>query len=1049
MRKILALIVICAAARAYDPPSDTAGPLTVRMQAPALGAYGAGGFVELSRPDVPFSLPVMLQNSSDATLTGTLRVAVADRWRVEPGAPVAFRVGPRGRARHEFTLSFGPGTHNAHYPVHAYAEFEHQGQKLTAHPILILQTRIPDLPRPRLPAEWKPVPVPKGGTLGLWRLPVRRESAQISNTGAEAGLAGREVFEAGSIFQYGTLARGGERREGIGMTLGRRPPSLRETVEAAAVEYPLALPQATPLRLDFAVSGNAQFQVKVFPLDGQAGTTVFERPSGQAAWEPAGVDLAAFTGTTIRVRLEARGTSGEAQWAEPTVLAGDAPKSPPFPPAGGPKLLGRAAGCEVGLWPGSRGVLDAPVGFQCGARRIFFRGFRVRVTGDALEDWRASTELLEAREEPSGGHHRVRHRFRNWAGSFDVMAELWVEREALRARFWLENAPPPRPWFQVLLEAVSAGPWSEKVHRVYGGPGNVIQDPEAFRLGYNGHSLATSFVGFDFANGVSLVQNSDAIPDHLEVDPQARLATLVTPHRQTLEFFPADSVWAGVKRLREQDTRQASNGARKIAGRFTFDLWSGRYGDSARALARAMRYGLTNSLVVWHNWQRWGYDYRLPELYPPNPQWGTFEEFRQLVDVCKRHGVFFAPHDNYIDFYPDAEGFSYSDIVFRPNGQPYRAWFNYGREAQSYRARPDRLKPYVERNLRLLKPGFAPTAYFIDVWSSAAPYDFWTEEGQFVDRGVTQRVWGEVFAWIRGFLGDDAPQLSEAGHDKLIGWLDGADAQQLRVDPEGKNFTWRIRCADAQRIPWIDVAWHDKFILHGAGYEGRYSGGLDARLHGSFSDDYMATEVLSGRPAMVPQPFSRDVVRKYWLLEGAMRALALDRIDAVEFDGGSIHRQHVRWARGGQVWVNRGAEEWSVAGRVLPQYGFYARIPGQGGVFETAVELRDGRAVEWSSAPSTLYVNGRGAEAAFGAVATSGAVRLDRESGALRATPAPDGPAFQLRFHWSKLPWKLAVPTQAEALREDGSVAGAATLQRQGDDLLMECAAGVFAYRLR
>ena len=1047
---LFALIVICAAALAYDPPSDTAGPLTVRMQAPALGAYGSGGFVELSRPGVPFTLPVMLQNASEAELVGTLRVAVIDHWRVEPAGPVAFRVGPRGRARYEFTLSFGAGTHNAHYPVHAYAEFEYQGQKLTAHPVLILETKIPDLPRPRLPVAWQPVPVPKGGTLGLWRLPVRRESAEITNAGAEAGLAGRETFEAASILHYGALSQKGQRREGIGMTLGKRPPSLRETVEAAAVEYPLALPQVTPLRLDFALAGNAAFQVRVLPFESQAGATVFERAVRAGTWEPASVDLGKHAGTSIRLRLEARGTAGEAQWAEPTILAGEAPQPPAFPPAGGgSRLLGQAGGCEVRLWPGSRGLLDAPVGFLCGPRRLFFRGFRVRVSGDALEEWRASTELVEARPEPAGGHHRVRHRFRNWAGGFDVMSEVWVEREALRARFWLENAPAPRPWFQVVLEAVSAGPWSEKLHRVYGGPGNVVQAPQAFRLSYGGHSLATSFVGFDFTNGFSLVQNSDAIPDYLEVDPEAGLASLVTPHRQTLEFFPVADVFTGVKRVREEDTRRASNGARKVAGRFTFDLWSGRYGVSARALERAMRYGLTNSLVVWHNWQRWGYDYRLPDLYPPNPQWGTFDEFKQLVEVCRRHGVFFAPHDNYIDFYPDAEGFSYASIVFRPNGQPQRAWFNYGREAQSYRARADRLKPYVERNLRLIKAGFAPTAYFIDVWSSAAPYDYWTAEGSFVERGVTQRVWGEVFAWIRDYLGDDAPQLSEAGHDKLIGWLDGADAQQLRVDPEGKDFTWRIRCAEAERIPWMDVAWHDKFILHGAGYEGRYSGGLDAKTHGIYSDDYMATEVLSGRPAMVSQPFSRDVVRKYWLLDGAMRTLALDRVEAVEFAGGNIHRQHVRWARGGEVWVNRGAEAWTVNDRVLPQYGFYVRVPGPEGPCETAIERRDGRAVEWSRAPSTLYFNGRGAEADFGAAATSGPVRLERAGDALTLTPAPEGPALQVRLHWNKLPWKLPAPRQAEALLEDGSVAGPATLKREGDDVIMDCAAGVFAYRLK
>jgi len=263
--------------------------------------------------------------------------------------------------------------------------------------------------------------------------------------------------------------------------------------------------------------------------------------------------------------------------------------------------------------------------------------------------------------------------------------------------------------------------------------------------------------------------------------------------------------------------------------------------------------------------------------------------------------------------------------------------------------------PYVKRNVGLAKEGFAPSAYFIDVWSSAAPYDYWTSDGKLVDRRETQRVWGSVFAWIRDYLGDDAPQISEAGHDKLIGWLDGGQAQQLRVDPDGKTFTWKIQCADSERIPWIDVAWHDKFILHGAGYEGRYQGGLDQREHGGYSDDYLTTEVLSGRPPMVPQAFNRDVVRVHWLLNDAMKALALDRIDAVEFAGNDIHRQRVKWERGAEVWVNRGKEPWSVEGHTLPQYGFYLRAGGT----EAAIELRGRERVEWSRSRERRYEGGR------------------------------------------------------------------------------------------
>ena len=70
------------------------------------------------------TLPVQLQNASDQAVSGTLRVVVIDHRTVEP-AGLCLSDRPV-RPRREFTLTFGPGTYNAHYPVHVYAEFEYQ-----------------------------------------------------------------------------------------------------------------------------------------------------------------------------------------------------------------------------------------------------------------------------------------------------------------------------------------------------------------------------------------------------------------------------------------------------------------------------------------------------------------------------------------------------------------------------------------------------------------------------------------------------------------------------------------------------------------------------------------------------------------------------------------------------------------------------------------------------------------------------------------------------------------------------------------------------------
>jgi hypothetical protein len=359
--------------------------------------------------------------------------------------------------------------------------------------------------------------------------------------------------------------------------------------------------------------------------------------------------------------------------------------------------------------------------------------------------------------------------------------------------------------------------------------------------------------------------------------------------------------------------------------------------------------------------------------------------------------------------------------------------------AQSYRLRADRAHPFIERNMKLIREGFAPTAYFLDVWSAHAPIDFFSAEGDYFDRIYAREAQRKEFAFIRDYLGN-APTVSECGHDQLTGWLDGAQVQHLRVG-DNPSFVWRIKCADSERIPWFDSAHHDRFVLHGAGYPGRYAGGLDLKLHGNYSDDYIAAEVLTGHPAMVSDAFSRDVVRSYWLLHGLGRALALRRMEGLRFAGGNLHRQEVRWDNGGEVWVNRGTENWTVAGHTIPQYGFYVRIPVSDGLVEAAIELRDGATVEWSRSPSMTYENGRSAAA--------GGFSVTKEGEALVLTPLPESARFTARVRWNSLPWKLREPREAEAIDEAGKVLRRVPVHTQNGEVALDCDPAVFAYRLR
>jgi hypothetical protein len=1130
------LCLLASPALAYNPPVDKAGPLTVRIEAPET----------VTQTEKPHPVRVVIENQSDAAVRGTVEVGVIDRWRVDPAGPAAFSVGGKGKTTKEFTVTAGEETYSAHYPIHAFARFEADGKALVAHPILVLQTQLPQRLLPARASEdayaaWKPVRVPAQRELALWRVPVRRMIVQVFGQQPQVMPVGWQGVEPNTRANFGVHAQtlAGQTREAIFV----HPPYHEGRVGTALVEFPLQLPECSPLRLRFSSAVTPEgrgdgvtFRVRVAQTDAPSGTqgkVVFERHSAAKTWQPGEADLSAFAGKEVRLQLEShpgpKNDTGwdSSFWAEPVLLAGTPPAPAPFPPKddAGSRVLGvcgaavpaadapgkttpvakagetLAPQCEVRVWPGQRGMLDAVVGFGEQGRRLYFRGFEVRAAGDRLDDPRSPVVLVEAKEEPCSSGLQVRHRFEGAGGKVDLLARLFVEKNVLRAKFWLENTPPASPWRVVYLEDVAAGPWSRKAYQVYAGHGNVVRQPQAFRLGFDGHRLASSFVGFDFEGGPSLVQAVDVPPECFDVRPAEGHYSLHAPHASTFTFIPAQNVFDAVKTWREVNGLRASAGVKKLAGRFVFDLWGGRYKESGEQLRRAFRYGLTDSCVIWHNWQRWGYDYRLPEIYPASPEHGTQEELRAMIELCKRarrdaagpakagttndgasDRVLFALHDNYIDFYPDAAGFSYEKVVaFHQNGTPVRAWNNEWRKAQSYRYRADAVEAFLQPNLKAIRADLAPDSYFVDVWSSIGPYDYWTADGRFVDRVYTRDSWGKHFAWMRELLGDDAPQISESGHDQLVGWLDGAQTNHLRVGkPLPGNHSWCVwdwRCADAERVPWLDVAHHDRFVLHGAGYPGRYEGGLDPRQHGIYSDDYISTEVLTGHPAMVSQAFSRDVVRKYWLLQGLARALAGQRIERVDFVDGDIHRQHVAWSGGGDVWVNRGEEDWKLPfglsphedrapGLVLPQYGFFAVVSTAKGLVAAGIVRSEGSIVELScnTAAKEFYFNARqlgdgplpaGAtprEIERGAFRTAGAFLAMAQGNTLIFRPLPGAktPKFSIRVNKTRSQSfaKLADRFRATAVTEDGKDLSRFPIELDKGVLTLDCAPGVFEYRL-
>lgn len=981
--------------RAFNPPTDTSGPLTAEI--------GDPGEVEALEKALP--VPLTLKNGGGSVVSGRIRISVTDDWRVDGKAEANFSVPGNGTVTVPFSVVAGKGTYAALYPVHARVEFKDSaGVSYQVHPILILSVS----PK-ALQGESSDAPVIRVPASGPLRLEELAGSSQVTIVQDKLPAAVKGVgwrggdAESGGAFSVGDAERGGRRR-----AFNIHPPYRKRPGELW-VDYRLALPATRPIRLTFSTairdhdpgkegaSDGVDFRVEV----GEGGkfSKVFGRFSAAKQWEAAEVDLSTHAGREVTLRFAtgpgpARNTSCDASfWAEPMIWVGATPPTEARDAREarrkGALAAARAAlGGKGGEWawvveggcgkfgaavrPGPGGVTDAFIVLSDGGRDLVFEGFGVKIGGTPVGGL-AGLPIAKAATKSDSGVGEIRHDVAVGERTQTVLAKVWAEKGALRVAFSMpgvERDGRGEPRFTEL----ALGRGSESVRRVYAGFGNVIEGPEAegFELRAGGFTLSTRHVGADYANGLSLVQATDVYPDLLRVEPRDMRCSLVTHHDATFSLVPsAGGAFAAARQYRAIAGFRPGGGVAGLLGKMCLDQWGGDYSDAATGLEQVARYGVTNAVFVKHVWQRWGYDYRLPEIYPPA---GDFPAFLAMADACKRAGILFAPHDNYIDFYPDAEGYSYDHIIFNPDRTPQKAWFNKGRKAQSYRWLPTAFFPWMEANLKKVKEGIAPTSYFVDVFSAMPPVDFYDRAGRFFPKAVCQERWGAAFDRIREVLGDGAPMISEAGHDALIGHLDGGQADHNGWEPESTKWGWRIKASDGERVPWHDMASHGAFVLFAGGLGTRYAGeGNDLFLHGYGSDDYLSMTVLGGRNPMCDGPFSRRAVMTYWLLQDVCAGLTRAEMLSHEFAGDDIHRQTVRFAGGATVHANRGKADWVVDGATLPPYGFLARCGGA----EASVARRDGVICGFARAPSAVFVDARPPVEEVSPVASARVLGLD------------------------------------------------------------------------
>ena len=1059
----------------------------------------------------PFEIRLDIANTTDAPVSGDLRIWLNDDWEVaaeaarsDKGAqvpsPDAQAPSPDAQA---LSCAIPPHSTNsffataiprpgrvlpALYPVHATFAFP-GGDSL--HPIAVFEAVAAEAARSDKSAQ-APSPDAQALPCAILRLALLPGSSFSQLPGA-APTPISEARETGSFFNRGWFAADGDLRFGF-----FSQPPWRTGGGFDWRDIPLALPKAVPLtlRLSTAIrpslragegrSDGADYKVFVVEEDGRA-TEVYSALVKSQAWTEGEADLTPWAGRNVTIRLwNGCGPANDPNydrclWGDVGVFGGapaengaakaarsdkegqgDAALSRASPPTRPEAASPGGSGAEPpAVWrfplsvrgeswtatftPGPCGLIDGTLSFSDGERALSFTGFTCAIdditVGAGPLDARCTGFSLEEGSVAAGAPSpAILHTIDLRDGrTVAARATLFAEGPALRIRWDMPGAVrddrgSPR------FTRLGVGPASLPAARAYMSFGNVLEEPRSFELTGGLFRNMASHAGADYLNGASLCQAADALPDRVLCRSASNVFAVETSHDATLSFVPsARGAFAAARAWRDVAGFRRSSGWREAAVRPCLDQWGGPKGGFAKAtkaLDRLARYGVTNALYCRHVWQRWGFDNRLPDIWPlGNKQpHGSEKVFLGLVGTARRHGHLFVPHDNYIDHYPDSSGFSYDDACFDESGAPVKAWFNYHVSAQSYRWAPGAYLDALRANAAALKEGFAPEGVFLDVFSNMAPFDWHDRAGRYHTCRETAAAWGEAFDEYRRILGEGAVTVGEGGHDALVGHLDAG--QPDHFTPE--RWMDRSAYAESERVPWHDIVTHGSFVLQGGGLGWRYASnsperGADTATKGYTSDSYLCTTVIGGRtPFSEFDPFDPDyyihAVDTFWLLAPVCRDLALSEFEAFEFDG-SIHRQRATFAGGegggGTVWVNREGVWRLPSGLSLPPDGFYAETrTARAGIVALA-----GRRCAFSESGGSVFVDGRpdrhdgtgpadtanaGALADFSqvlcpdaqalpcAIKTDGAFRLERDgANALVLTPLPGSAPFRVEIDLS------------------------------------------------
>jgi hypothetical protein len=363
-----------------------------------------------------------------------------------------------------------------------------------------------------------------------------------------------------------------------------------------------------------------------------------------------------------------------------------------------------------------------------------------------------------------------------------------------------------------------------------------------------------------------------------------------------LEFIGADDAFM---------TFDGGSGQWHGAGSFSL-LWAGGghpgtgrtgYLDAANMVRRYVEYGLTRLAIIFHVWQRWGYDEGLPDHHPANPDRGTGQEMAAFVTEAVSAGMLVALHENYTDLYPDNPPDSPSPlwdptaIALDRNGNRKPGWYQPETQQQAFVIKASRMQGFADMESPSIASDYGPNAAYLDIttgWSPGRSIDHDAADNAVVTLAFAYSATVDHFEAMKAIY--KGPLFGEGGEGSyrydsyFAGYVDAVERQT-----EGRQ---RAQVAPDYELRTV----LPRMLNHGLGYYSRYFVGAGQETPDISEvdlDQYRASEIAFGHAGFLGDSISgvRNWMHlhapEYWLVQALQSRYAdADLLDVAYFDQG-------------------------------------------------------------------------------------------------------------------------------------------------------------------